>query len=238
MIRSFFFNVVFYVSSIIGLIALSPLLFFSQKFSKAIPRLWSFWVSFILRTIIGTKYHVQGSIPSTPILFAIKHQSAWETIALNHILHNPAYVLKKELLWIPFFGFYLQKAGMIALDRGGGLNTLKNLLRQAKDRIQKKRSIIIFPEGTRSLPGTHHAYKKGIYILYKNLNVPVVPVALNSGVYWPKRRFVKHPGTIEVKFLDPILPGLKENEFMMLLETTIEEESLKLLRKVENKPHF
>lgn len=231
MIRSFLFNLAFYISSIISLILLSPLLLISQRFSKAIPRWWSSWVSFLLRLIVNTKYHIQGTIPEDPVLFAVKHQSAWETIALNHILNRPAYVLKKELLWIPFFGFYLQKAGMIALDRGGGLNTLKNLLRQAKARIQQKRSIIIFPEGTRALPGSHNPYKKGVYILYKNLNVPVVPVALNSGVYWPKRTFMKYPGTIEVKFLSPIPPGLKETEFMERLEKDIETESLKLLKK-------
>jgi 1-acyl-sn-glycerol-3-phosphate acyltransferase len=231
MIRSFLFNIAFYISSIIGLLSLVPLLFVSPRFSKAIPRLWSSWVSFILKIIVKTNYRIHGTIPSTPVLFAVKHQSAWETIALNHILDRPVYVLKKELLWIPFFGFYLQKAGMISLDRQGGLKTLKNLLRQAKDRIQKKRSIIIFPEGTRSLPGTHNPYKKGVYILYKNLNIPVVPVALNSGIYWPKRTFMKYPGTIEVKFLSPIAPGLGEHEFMKRLEEEIETQSLKLLKK-------
>jgi 1-acyl-sn-glycerol-3-phosphate acyltransferase len=231
MIRSFLFNILFYIGSILGLIALSPLLLVSAHFSRAIPRVWSSCVSYVLRLTVGTKYKVTGTIPTTPVLFAVKHQSAWETIALNHILNRPVYVLKKELLWIPFFGFYLQKAGMIALDRGGGLNTLKNLLRQAKLRAQQGRSIIIFPEGTRALPGTHNPYKRGVYTLYKNLNIPVVPVALNSGVYWPKRTFVKHPGTIHVKFLAPIAPGLKEDEFMKLLEKKIETESLKLLEK-------
>ena len=231
MIRSIFFNIAFYISSCIGLFLLSPLLFVSGKFSRAVPRLWSTWVSFLLRIIVKTDYHIHGHIPQGPVLFAIKHQSAWETIALNHIINRPVFVLKKELLWIPFFGFYLQKAQMIALDRGGGLNTLKNLIRQAKRRIADKRSIIIFPEGSRSAPGTHHAYKKGVYVLYKNLNVPVVPVALNSGVYWPRRTFMKHPGTIHVKFLDPVAPGLGETEFMQRIENEIESESLKLFKK-------
>lgn len=231
MIPSLLFNIAFYISSIVGLLVLSPLLFVSEKFSRSIPRLWSSWVSFLLRTIIKTDYRIHGKIPEGPVLFAIKHQSAWETIALNHILNRPVYVLKKELLWIPFFGFYLQKAQMIALDRGGTLNTLKNLIRQAKNRVQQGRSIIIFPEGSRAAPGNHHPYKKGVYVLYKNLNIPVVPVALNSGVYWPRRTFMKHPGTIHVKFLEPIAPGLPEAEFMQCIEKEIESESLKLLKK-------
>src|SRR3989344_841547 len=230
MIRSIFFNIAFYLGSIIWLISFFPLLFLSKRFSRAIPRMWSSWVSSLLRVIVKTPYRVEGQIPQDPVLFGIKHQSAWETIALNHILNRPVYVLKKELLWIPFFGFYLQKADMITLDRGGGISTLKNLLHQAKDRIHQKRSIIIFPEGTRSMPGTHNPYKKGIYFLYKNLNIPLVPVALNSGVYWPKRTFMKYPGTIRVKFLDPIPPGLGEAEFMARLEKEIETKSLKLLK--------
>jgi 1-acyl-sn-glycerol-3-phosphate acyltransferase len=231
MIRSLFFNISFYLSSLVGLLFLSPLLLVSQKFSRSIPRLWSSWVSFLLRVIVGVDYVIQGPIPEGPVLFAIKHQSAWETIALNHILERPCYILKKELLWIPFFGFYLQKAGMIALDRGGTLNTLKNLIRQSKKRVLDKRSIIIFPEGSRSAPGSKLPYKKGVYVLYKNLEVPVVPVALNSGVYWPRRTFMKYPGTIRVSFLKSINPGLKEEEFMKHLETAIETESLKLLKK-------
>ncbi|MFN7662469.1 MAG: lysophospholipid acyltransferase family protein [Alphaproteobacteria bacterium] len=231
MVRSFIFNILFYTTSIVGLIFLCPLLLIGNYFSHRIPRWWSLWVSWLLKMVSRTHYKVQGTIPSSTVIYAIKHQSAWETIALNHILERPVFVLKKELLWIPFFGLYLQKAGMIALDRGGGLNTLKNLIKQTKDRVARHRSVIIFPEGTRSAPGTHNPYKKGIYVLYKNLNVPVVPVALNSGVYWPRRTFMKYPGTIHVKFLPSIPPGLAEDVFMGQLEHTIETESLKLFKK-------
>jgi len=235
MIRSLFFNIAFYLGSVFILILLSPFLVVSKRFSRSIPHMWASWVSFLLQHIARVNYRIHGTIPDTPVLFASKHQSAWETIAFNHILDRPAFILKKELLWIPFFGFYLQKADMIALDRDGGLKTLKNLIKQAKDRIRQKRSVVIFPEGTRSTPGTGNTYKKGVFILYKRLNVPVVPVALTTGVCWPRKTFRKHPGTIHVNFLKPIPPGLEESEFMPLLEKRIETESMKLLGLVEKK---
>ncbi len=228
--RSLLFNLVFYVGTIIGLTCLSPLLLFPKKVYIWIPHAWSSWVSWILKKIVGISYSIKGKqyIPHEPVLLAIKHQSAWETLALNHILPAPVYILKKELTYIFPFGIYLKKAGMIPLDRRGTIASLKAMISLSKQRIQQGKSIIIFPEGTRSKPGSHNPYKKGIYTLYKHLQVPVVPVALNSGVYWPRRTFMKYPGTITVEFLPPIPPGWDEDKFMAHLEKTIETASLKL----------
>ncbi len=230
--RSFVFNIVFYFFTIVGLTTLSPLLLLPKPFYMWIPGAWTLWVSFILRVIAGISSKVVGreNIPNTPVIFAIKHQSAWETLALNHLFHYPVFILKKELMWIPFFGFYLHRVGMIALSRGS-TSALKTMIFKGRERIKEGRSLVIFPEGTRSTPGTHNEYKRGIFILYKNLQVPVVPVALNSGVHWPRRTFLKYPGTIVLNILKPIPPGLDQETFMKKLEHAIETESLKLLKK-------
>lgn len=227
--RALIFNLVFYTFTILGLTLLSPLLLLPRPFYYWIPKAWTLFVSFILRFIVGTSYSIKGqeNIPKTPVIFAIKHQSAWETIAFNHILDHPVFFLKKDLLWIPFFGFYLYRVGMIALERGG-TSALKVMIKKGRERIEAGRSLIIFPEGTRSSPGTHNEYKRGVFLLYKNLGVPVVPVALNSGVFWPRRTFLKYPGTIRVSFLKPLPPGLPQAEFMKKLEALIEKESLRL----------
>lgn len=230
-LQSLIFNIVFYTFTILGLTLLSPLLLLPRPFYYWIPRAWTLFVSFILRLIVGTSYKVIGreNIPKTPVIFAIKHQSAWETMAFNHILDHPVFFLKKDLLWIPFFGFYLQRVGMIALERGG-TSALKTMIKKGRERVEEGRSLIIFPEGTRSAPGSHNEYKRGVFLLYKTLQVPIVPVALNSGVFWPRRTFLKYPGTIQVSFLKPIAPGLSQEEFMKKLESIIEKESLKLYR--------
>jgi 1-acyl-sn-glycerol-3-phosphate acyltransferase len=227
--RSLIFNIIFYAFTILGLTLLFPLFLLPQPFYSWIPRAWTLFVSFVLRLIIGTSYSVTGrqNIPKTPVIFATKHQSSWETMAFNHLLDYPVFFLKKDLLWIPLFGFYLHRVGMIALERGG-TSALKTMIKKGRERIEEGRSLIIFPEGTRSAPGTHNDYKRGVFLLYKNLHVPVVPVALNSGVFWPRRTFLKYPGIIRVSFLKPLPPGLDQDEFMKKLQSVIEKESLKL----------
>ncbi|MEI8320928.1 MAG: lysophospholipid acyltransferase family protein [Alphaproteobacteria bacterium] len=229
--RSILFNIIFYGGTTIGLTVLCPLLLMPKAMYRWIPHAWSTWVSWVLRTIVGVTYRIEGKeyMPKTPVLMAIKHQSAWETIALNHIIKAPAYILKKELTYIFPFGLYLKKAGMIPLDRRGTVASLKNMISLSKKRLEEGYSIIIFPEGTRSAPGTQNPYKKGIYTLYKRLDTPVVPVALNSGVYWPRRTFLKYPGEIVLKFLPPLQPGMEEKEFMSALEKSIETASKGLL---------
>lgn len=229
-LRSILCNIILYTGTAVGLTILSPLLLGPKKLYMWIPKAWSTWVSWVLKKIVGIRYIIKGTPPTQPVLFAIKHQSAWETVALNHILKAPVYILKKELLYIFPFGLYLKKAGMIPLDRKGGVDSLKRMLSLSKKRIEEGHSVIIFPEGTRSQPGKTIPYKKGIYTLYRSVNVPVVPVALNSGLYWPRRHFLKYPGTITISFLPTIQVGLKQEEFMSKLQTVIESESLKLLK--------
>ncbi len=168
---------------------------------------------FLLRTIVGIKMDVRGTekLPQGACLVASKHQSAWETFALIPIFRDPTLLMKRELFWIPFHGWFSHKFEMIPVDRDKGPTALRAMLREAKKRVADGREIIIFPEGTRKAPGAPPDYKTGIALLYDALNVPCVPVALNSGLFWPRRSVMRKPGTIVVEILDSIPPGPAES---------------------------
>jgi 1-acyl-sn-glycerol-3-phosphate acyltransferase len=179
----------------------------------------------IIRKIMGIEFDVRGreNLPTNgPFIIASKHQSAWDTLIYNIIVLDCAYVVKRELFSFPFFGWFLWRVGMIGIDRKGGASTLKQLVANCKARLAEGRSIIIFPQGTRTAPGTQNPYLPGIAALYAQCNVPVVPTALNSGMFWPRRTFLKYPGTIVIEFLPAIEPGLKRREFSARLEAAIE----------------
>jgi len=176
----------------------------------------------------------QEYIPKERALIASKHQSTWETINFLHILDQPpVMILKKELLFIPFFGQYALKFGNIAINRKAGVSAIKDMVKKAKKSRDQNRSILIFPEGTRSAINSDPEYKRGILALYKNLKIPCVPVALNSGLFWPKNKLMKKPGKISVEFLKPIEPGLEDDEFMRQLQTRIEDTTNILIKKHE-----
>lgn len=185
---------------------------------------WCRGVLGLLAMVAGVSHRVRGRdlIPDGAVIFASKHQSAWETFAFPALLGSPSLAIKKELLLIPFYGWYARHAGMIGVDRGGGARALRSLVRGARQSMEQGRSVIIFPEGTRVAPGQHRRYQPGIAALYKDLDRPVVPVAVNSGLFWGRRTFIKHPGVITMEFLDPIAPGLGRDEFMAELEGRIE----------------
>jgi 1-acyl-sn-glycerol-3-phosphate acyltransferase len=153
--------------------------------------------------------------------------SMWDTLALYLALDQPAIVLKRELLYIPFYGWFLWKAAAVPIDRGAGAKALRKMSAAAKDVLREKRPVLIFPEGTRKKPGAAPDYKPGVAGLYSMLDVPCIPVALNSGVYWTG--FIKKPGTIVLEFLEPIPPGLKRGAFMAMLENRIETATNRLL---------
>ena len=229
--RAFLFNVLFYVTTVLFLVLGSPLLF--------APRSWAMWALalhaktelWLLKTIVGTKLEVRGreKLPNSACLVAAKHQSAWETFALIPLFRDPAYLMKRELFWIPLHGWFSYKFKMIPVDRDKGPSALRRMLVEAKTRAAASREIIIFPEGTRRAPGAPPDYKTGVFLLYEALNVPCVPVALNSGLFWPRRSFRRYPGTIIVEFLEPIPPGLSKREFLPRLQETIETASNRLI---------
>lgn len=234
-VRSFTFNVVFYGWSFFCTLFLLPLLFFPHTYALWGVRFWTAGIFWSCDHILGLHFQVRGleNIPKGPLILAAKHQSVWETLIFHHLLFDPAIVLKQELLRIPLFGWYLKKAGTIPLSRSKnkGSQALKILLKKAQAALGKGQQILIFPEGTRSKPGQKGTYHAGVASLYLHLKVPVVPVALNSGLYWPRRGFFKSPGIVIVEFLDPIYPGLSRQDFMKRLEHDIESKTNELIKE-------
>ncbi len=206
-----------------------------RQFVVHIARLWTRICFGVLSRIVGLDYIIRGqeyldeALATGPCIIACKHQSAFETILCHVLLPDFVIVLKKQLLAIPVFGQYLKKLSSITIDRENGTASLRSLIEQSREAIKNKHSIFIFPEGTRSAPGEVVTYQRGISILYRELNVPVVPIALNSGVFWGRRSFVKRPGTIIIDIKPMIEAGLDRNLFMQTLEDTIESASQELL---------
>ena len=231
-LRSILFNLLYAVWTAGMHILCLPLLFASRRAVQAAGGIWIDGTLWLLKHVVGIDYRIVGAenLPATPAVYASKHQSAWETLFLSRYLNFPAFVLKQELLSIPLFGWFLKKAGMIAVDRKAGASALRGMARQATETLESGRSILIFPEGTRVAPGQSMPYQPGGAALYTQQKVPVVPVALNSGLYWGRRAFIKKPGTIVVEFLPPIPPGLDRKTLMRELETRIETASKALVQ--------
>ena len=229
--RAFLFNVIFYVTTVLFLGLGSPLLFGPRSWAMAALALHARTELWLLKTIVGTKLEVRGreKLPNGACLVASKHQSAWETFALIPLFRDPAYLMKRELFYVPFHGWFSYKFKMIPVDRDKGPTALRRMLAQAKTRAAVGREIVIFPEGTRRAPGAPPDYKTGVFLLYEALQIPCMPVALNSGLFWPRRSFKRYPGTIVVEFLDPIPPGLPKREFLPRLQETIETASNRLI---------
>jgi 1-acyl-sn-glycerol-3-phosphate acyltransferase len=235
MAPSLLFNVLFYVTTTLFVVLGSPLLFAPRRWAMAALAVHSRFELWLLKVIVGTKLEVRGQekLPKGACLVASKHQSAWETFALIPLFRDPALLMKRELFWIPFHGWFSRKFEMIPVDRDKGPAALRRMLREARKRVADGREIIIFPEGTRRAPGAPPDYKTGVILLYEALGLPCVPVALNSGVFWPRRSLERRPGTIVVKFLDPIPPGLPKAEFLARLTEAVETASTRLLAEAK-----
>lgn len=234
LVRSHLFNVFFFAwTVVITLVALPALPFLSAAQTRGVARVWERVTLAALRLLIGIDHEVRGRqhlpAPDAPTLIASKHQSAWETLAFHLMVPNIAIGLKHELTRIPVLGWYLTRAGGIRIDRGDAARALRSLVKGAKAAVADGLSVLIFPEGTRQAPGAPPDYKHGVAALYSTLQVPVVPVALNSGLFWGRRSIMKRPGRIVVEFLEPIPPGLDRQTFMALLESRIEAATARLL---------
>lgn len=214
------------VTTVLSLLFL-PVLALPRGATVWLARLWSRATFFGLKLFAGIDWEIRGQRPEGPVLVASKHMSMWDTLALYLALDQPAIVLKRSLLYIPFYGWFLWKATAIAIDRSAGASALRKMSAAAQSVLRQGRPILIFPEGTRKKPHAPPDYKPGVAGLYALAKVPCVPVALNSGAYWTG--FSKKPGTIVLEFLDPIAPGLKRDAFMALLESRIETATNRLL---------
>jgi 1-acyl-sn-glycerol-3-phosphate acyltransferase len=214
------------VTTILSLIFL-PVLALPRAATVRLARVWARATFWGLKVFTGIGFEIRGQPPRGPVLVASKHMSMWDTLALYLTLDAPAIVLKRELLRIPFYGWFLWKAAAIPIDRAAGASALRKMASTARGTLAEGRPILIFPEGTRKKPGAAPDYKSGVAGLYGLLGVECVPVALNSGVYWTG--FLKRPGVIVLQFLEPIPPGLKRDAFMSVLQQRIETATTALL---------
>ncbi|WP_010302501.1 lysophospholipid acyltransferase family protein [Candidatus Odyssella thessalonicensis] len=232
-LRSFIFNLYFVIVSSACAIFGLPFLLGHRRLAFTVPQVWAGLTSWGARNILGLTYKVEGleHLPKGACIIASKHQSAWETVVFCEIFPESIFVAKRELLMIPFFNFHFIKQKTIMLNRKLGGQARADLVRQAKARVAEGDRIIIYPEGTRRPMGAEPKYKQGIGAMYTELNVPVVPVALNSGLFWPRRSFEKRPGTIVVSILPPLMPGLTHAEFMQTLEERVETKMRELARE-------
>jgi len=231
LVRSVLFVVLFYAWSVFWVLLILPLLLFPRIWVVRSWRTWSRVIMWLLKVVCGIGVELRGQqyMPTGRALIAPKHQCMFDVFAQFAWLPDSCFVTKRELMWIPLFGWYAIKGGMIWLDRKGQATALRKLVADARDRFADERQLVIFPEGTRSEPGVPGAYKPGIAALYRELDVAVYPVATNAGVHWPRHGILRKPGTIVFEYLEPIPPGLKRAEFMRLLEDRIETASMKLL---------
>jgi len=223
-LRSALFNLAFYAwTALVGIAAL-PLLLAPRAAVMGLGRWWSRTVFGLARVIVGIEYELRGAehLPRAPAIIAMKHQSAWDTLAAPAVFGDAAIVIKRELLWIPCYGWYARKAGMIPVDRGAGPTALRAMVKRARAVVAEGRPIVIFPEGTRTAVGARRVYHPGVAALYTQLKLPVVPVAVNSGMFWPRRSFLKRPGRIVVEALAPLPPDLERRTFLSELQSRIE----------------
>ena len=226
-IRSNLFNGLFYLWSVFMVLLFAPALLLPYQVTVWGQRQWARGVNFLMGLTVGIHVEYRGleHRPKGAAIVAAKHQSVWDTLIWHIILDNPAIVLKRELLLIPIYGWLCRKTRMIAVNRKAGAKALRVMLEDAKSATALGRPIVIFPQGTRTSPGTlveDVPYLPGVSALYSSLDVPVVPVALNSGLFWPRRQLMRRPGTIVLEYLQPIPPGLRRKEFDALLQNRIE----------------
>lgn len=239
-LRSALFNVAFFGWTTLCSIMFLPTMVLPRGVIRCGVRGWAKGVGWLLEHLAGVRTDIRGreNIPDGPVIIASKHQSAWETIMFHLLVPDAAYVVKKELLRIPFYGWCVTKVGSIPVDRQAGARALKSMTSHARRALERGQQIVIFPEGTRSAPGSRRPYLPGVAALYTQLGVPVVPVALNSGLFWGRRSFLKRPGCIVVQFLPVIDAALDRRRFMAELEDRVETASTALAGlPVDNSVH-
>ncbi|OFX10341.1 MAG: acyl-phosphate glycerol 3-phosphate acyltransferase [Alphaproteobacteria bacterium RIFOXYD12_FULL_60_8] len=230
-LRSLLFNVLYPAWSIGIAIVMAPLLLTPRRWVQKGARLWTIGLFFLMRWVINLRYEVRGreNIPPGGVIIAAKHQSAWETLIFHHLLDDPVFILKRELLFIPFVGWLMKRSGAVGIDRSKGTSALKKMIDQTRVRLAEQASIIIFPEGTRTPAGAALPLHPGVALLYDQLKAPVVPTALNSGVFWGRRTFIKKPGTVIIEFLPPMPEGMKKKDFLIELHARLNTASDRLM---------
>jgi 1-acyl-sn-glycerol-3-phosphate acyltransferase len=230
-LRSLVFNFLSYLAFVLLAVIALPTFLLPRAAMVGLAGWWAQINILLLRVICNVRVEYRGveKIPEGPLIVASKHQSMWETFSLLRFFKAPFFALKRELMYIPVFGLFLIKTNMISIDRSAGGRALVKMARRARQEVLQGRQFVIFPEGTRRPIGAPPQYKPGIALIYSDCGVPCLPVALNSGLFWPRRTFMRYPGTLVVEFLDPLPPGLSRDEFLTRLRTTIEEATDRLV---------
>jgi len=230
-VRSIVFNALFYVNITVRMIIALPTILLPYSYLRRVLRAYARSSLLLLRIICGIDVEWRGreKLPQGAFIVACKHQSLWETFALFALLPDPTYVLKRELMWLPLFGWLATKARMIPIDRGARASALARMIALARREIAQSRQVVIFPEGTRRPPDAVPIYLPGVAHLYAETGLSCVPVALNSGLYWPRRSLLRNPGKVLVEVLDPIPPGLGRREFLLHLQKVLERATARLV---------
>jgi 1-acyl-sn-glycerol-3-phosphate acyltransferase len=236
-LRSIVFNLLFYINTAVWLVVALPTFFMSYRAIVSVAKTWGRCNLFLLRVICGLHADFRGleKLPRGPIIVAAKHQSAWDTFALLWMFDDPTFILKRELQWIPLFGWFTIKGRMVPVDRGGGAQALEAMTERVRVALAEGRQIVIFPEGTRRAAGAEPRYKYGVARLYAACGVRCVPIALNSGLFWPRRSIRRLPGTVVAEILDPIEPGLAVDIFFQRLQDDIETATARLIAEAKNR---
>jgi 1-acyl-sn-glycerol-3-phosphate acyltransferase len=236
-LRSHLFNALFYLNLVLWLIPAIATFVMPRMAIIRYAQAWGRFNLWLLRVVVGTRVEIRGRerIPPGGLHLAAKHQSFLETFTLLFLVDDPTFILKRELQFIPVFGWLTIKAGMIPVRRGGA-TALAEMNRSARQKVAEGRQIIIFPEGTRRPPGAPPAYKNGVAHLYRALGVPCLPVGLNSGVFWPRRHYIRRPGTVVIEFGEVIQAGLPREDFMLAMTSQIEAISDRLLGEAGGTP--
>jgi 1-acyl-sn-glycerol-3-phosphate acyltransferase len=231
LVRSVLFNILFYLNLLFYLAIAFAAMLLPRRAIIAVAKSWGRANLRLLRAVCGIDVVWDGieKIPPGPLIVAAKHQSMWETFALLTLFDDPTFIIKRELMWIPVFGWCMWRGGMIPVDRGARSQALAGMTERARIELARNRQLIIFPEGTRRAPGAEPAYKFGVAHLYGETLTPCLPIALNSGLVWRRRSFLRYPGTVRVEILDPIAPGLGRAEFFERLKRDIETATARLI---------
>ncbi|MFP5077343.1 lysophospholipid acyltransferase family protein [Rhizobium sp. YIM 134829] len=242
-LRSALFNVAFYVNLILQMIVLTPIYFLMpRKTAWVVPKTWAKTNHWLMRVLVGTTFEIEGleNLPADGVyILSPKHQSFWDVYALLPWLSDPFFILKKELTRIPLFGWYVAKQRMVPVDRSARGRAMAAVLERTKQEMATGRQLIIYPEGTRKPPGAPPDYKYGIARLYRDLQVPVVPVVMHPGLFWPRRSLRRYPGHFKVRILPPIAAGLDTDLFLKtLIETTETASDALLIETLQANPHL
>ena len=227
---SLLFVIQMYVAIVVIMLAYTPLALFNRAASLRWIKLYCRWVRWTARVMVGLHTELRGPVPTGAVLIASKHQSILDSVILTSVLPQPRFIMKKQLAWIPVAGWHGVRAGFVPVDRGKRGSAIKKMLADVNAGTRGPGQIIIYPQGTRTAPGAHLAYKKGTAALYGQLEQPCIPVATNVGVFWPRHGIYRKPGMAVVEFLPAIPPGLPADAFMAALETSVESASNRLMR--------